>query len=45
MPRHAHLHPTLRRRIGGVAETTLLIGALVAIWISVGRVLIAAVFG
>jgi hypothetical protein len=38
----AHEHPTLRRRFGAVAETSLLCGAFLAIWISVLMVLISA---
>jgi hypothetical protein len=38
------LHPNVMRRVGGAAETALLAGALAAIWISVGAVVIAAIF-
>jgi hypothetical protein len=38
------LHPTLRRRVGNAAEVALLVGTLAAIWISVGSVLIVAIF-
>jgi hypothetical protein len=40
-----HLHPSLMRRVGEVAETGLLVGTLAAIWISVCWVLIAAILG
>jgi hypothetical protein len=33
------------RRIGDAAETALLMGALAVIWVSVGVVVIAAIFG
>jgi hypothetical protein len=36
------LHPSLRRRIGSVAETVLLTATCTAIWGSVGWVLIGA---
>jgi hypothetical protein len=39
----AHEHPTLRRRFGAVAETSLLPGTFHAIWISVLMVLISAI--
>jgi hypothetical protein len=39
----SQLHPSLRRRLGGVAETLLLWGAFAAIWISVCLVLIGAI--
>jgi hypothetical protein len=38
----SHLHPSLRRRLGGAAETLLLWGALAAIWISVCWVMVGA---
>jgi hypothetical protein len=38
-----HLHPSLLRRVGDAAATGLLAGALAAIWISVGWVVIAAI--
>jgi hypothetical protein len=38
----SHLHPSLRRRLGGAAETLLLWGALAAIWSSVCWVLVGA---
>jgi hypothetical protein len=38
-----HLHPSLMRRVGDAAATGLLAGALAAIWISVGWVVIAAI--
>ena len=38
------LHASLMRRIGEAAESSLLVGALAAIWISVGAVVIAAIF-
>jgi hypothetical protein len=37
-------HPSLRRRFGGVAESVLLLGTFAAIWISVGWILIGAIF-
>jgi hypothetical protein len=43
--RATHLHPSLRRRFGAAAETALLWVAFAAIWISVARVLIAALVG
>jgi hypothetical protein len=39
----SHLHPSLRRRLGGVAETMLLWGAVAAIWISVSSVMVGAI--
>ena len=39
---HDAMHPTLRRRFGEAAETTLLAGAAAAIWVSVISVLIGA---
>jgi len=39
------LHPTLRLRFGAAAETSLLVGTFIAIWISVGWILIAAILG
>ena len=38
-----HLHPSLMRRVGAAAETALLVGALAAVWISVGLVVVAAI--
>jgi hypothetical protein len=38
------LHASLMRRVGEAAESSLLVGALAAIWISVGAVVIAAIF-
>jgi hypothetical protein len=40
-----HLHPSLMRRVGDAAETGLLVGALAAVWISVGLVVVAAIRG
>jgi hypothetical protein len=40
-----HLHPGIRRRVGDAAEIVLLAGALAAIWISVGLVVVAAILG
>ncbi len=39
----ADLHPTLRRRLGAAAETVLLIGTIIAIWISDTMVLLGAI--
>jgi hypothetical protein len=39
------LHPSLRRRVGNLVEASLLLGTFTAIWISVGRIVIAAVLG
>jgi hypothetical protein len=33
------------RRVGDLAETGLLVGALAVIWVSIGVVVIAAIFG
>jgi hypothetical protein len=40
-----HHHPSIRRSVGDAAEIFLLAGALAAIWISVGLVVVAAIFG
>jgi hypothetical protein len=40
-----HLHPSLMRRVGAAAETNLLVGALAAVWVSVGLVVVAAILG
>jgi hypothetical protein len=40
-----HLHPSLMRRVGDAASTALLVGALAAIWGSIGAVVIAAILG
>ena len=40
--RATDIHPSLRRRVGSVAETTLLVGTFAAIWVSVCSVLIGA---
>jgi len=40
-----HLHPSLMRRVGDAASTALLVGALAAIWGSIGVVVIAAILG
>jgi hypothetical protein len=39
----APAHPSLRLRVGAAAETSLLVGTLLAIWISVAWALIATV--
>jgi len=39
----APAHPSLLLRVGAAAETSLLVGTLLAIWISVAGALIAAV--
>jgi hypothetical protein len=39
----APAHPSLMLRVGAVAEASLLVGTLLAIWISVAWVLIATV--
>jgi hypothetical protein len=38
-------HPSLRRRVSDAAEIGLLVGALAAVWVSVGLVVVAALLG
>lgn len=42
MPVARNLHPSLKQRIGDVAETLLLAGTVASIWISVVWVMAAA---
>jgi hypothetical protein len=39
------LHPSLRHRVGAAAETTLLAGTFVAIWGSMGWLLLGVIAG
>jgi hypothetical protein len=43
--RGSTLHPSLRHRVGAAAETTLLAGTFVAIWGSMGWLLLGVIAG